>query len=299
MEGLTRLVTESLARHGFDRPLDYRRLHWSRWFRCDSHHSLLFVPSKPGVFAIAEEVLDLGTPHSCRDGRLGRPANTSGTSREARAGHVGERPSALVQRHAPRKPRAGRRKPLTPPAACSPSPSSSKTTTWPSSSTACSRTAARFADMRAPAWPPDATSSASSSSKTRPSAAASAAPSINGWSPPPRNRHRHRPPFRHLPGAHPQTEYVPPTHDRQNQSLRRCKDGHAHRSPTSATTTFQNQPEARYAAPAATPSSVPAARFRCRHQYSLSDPPPLRFLTGRAGDASDLQTLTPRGRAAL
>jgi len=60
MEGLTRLVTESLARHGFDRPLDYRRLQWSRWFRCDSHHSLLFVPSKPGVFAVAEEILDLG-----------------------------------------------------------------------------------------------------------------------------------------------------------------------------------------------------------------------------------------------
>jgi hypothetical protein len=67
MEGLTRLVTESLARHGFDRPLDYRRLHWSRWFRCDSPHSLLFVPSKPGVFAVAEEVLDfsghVGTAH--------------------------------------------------------------------------------------------------------------------------------------------------------------------------------------------------------------------------------------------
>jgi hypothetical protein len=61
MEGLTRLVAESLARHGFDRPLDYRRLQWSRWFRCDSHHSLLCVPSKPGVFAVAEEVLDLGT----------------------------------------------------------------------------------------------------------------------------------------------------------------------------------------------------------------------------------------------
>jgi hypothetical protein len=56
MEGLTRLVSESLARHGFDRPLDYRRLQWSRWFPCDSHHSLLFVPSKPGVFALAEEV---------------------------------------------------------------------------------------------------------------------------------------------------------------------------------------------------------------------------------------------------
>ena len=56
MEALTRLVTESLVRHGFDRPLDYRRLHWSRWFRCESVHSLLFVPSKPGVFALAEEI---------------------------------------------------------------------------------------------------------------------------------------------------------------------------------------------------------------------------------------------------
>jgi hypothetical protein len=60
MEGLTRLVSESLARHGFDRPLDYRRLHWSRWFRCESHHSLLQVPSKPGVFALAAEVMDFG-----------------------------------------------------------------------------------------------------------------------------------------------------------------------------------------------------------------------------------------------
>ena len=57
MEGLSRLVTESLARHGFDRPVDYRRLHWSRWFRCDSPHSLLFVPSKPGIFVLAEEII--------------------------------------------------------------------------------------------------------------------------------------------------------------------------------------------------------------------------------------------------
>jgi len=63
MEGLTRLVSESMARHGFDRPLDYRRLHWSRWFRCESLHSLLFVPSKPGVFALAEEIMDLGDAH--------------------------------------------------------------------------------------------------------------------------------------------------------------------------------------------------------------------------------------------
>ena len=59
MEGLSRLVAESLARHGFDRPLDYRRLHWSRWFRCESLHSLLVVPSRPGVFALAEEIADL------------------------------------------------------------------------------------------------------------------------------------------------------------------------------------------------------------------------------------------------
>jgi len=58
MEGIARIVSESLARHGFDRPLDYRRLRWSRWFRCESHHSLLVVPSKPGVFALAEEIVD-------------------------------------------------------------------------------------------------------------------------------------------------------------------------------------------------------------------------------------------------
>ena len=59
MEGLTRLVADSLARHGFDRPVDFRRLQWSRWFHCDSQHSLLYVPSKPGVFALAEEVMSV------------------------------------------------------------------------------------------------------------------------------------------------------------------------------------------------------------------------------------------------
>ncbi len=68
MEALTRLVADSLARHGFDRPVDFRRLQWSRWFRCDSHHSLLHVPSKPGVFALAEEILSSG------DDRVGTDA---------------------------------------------------------------------------------------------------------------------------------------------------------------------------------------------------------------------------------
>ena len=61
LEAITRLVADSLARHGFDRPVDPRRLQWSRWFRCDSTHSLFVVPSKPGIFALAEEVMDLGS----------------------------------------------------------------------------------------------------------------------------------------------------------------------------------------------------------------------------------------------
>ncbi|HYM76427.1 MAG TPA: hypothetical protein VE377_10660 [Candidatus Dormibacteraeota bacterium] len=67
METLNRLVTESLARHGFDRPVDYRRLQWSRWFRCESPHSLLLVPSKPGVFALAEEIMNLGSSNASTD----------------------------------------------------------------------------------------------------------------------------------------------------------------------------------------------------------------------------------------
>jgi hypothetical protein len=77
MESLTRLVSESLARHGFDRPLDYRRLHWSRWFRCESHRSLLSVPSKPGVFAVAEEIMNVGTAAiSCPAEQSSAPART-------------------------------------------------------------------------------------------------------------------------------------------------------------------------------------------------------------------------------
>jgi hypothetical protein len=74
MEAITRLVADSLARHGLDRPIDPRRLQWSRWSRCDSPHSLLVVPSKPGIFALAEEIMDLG------------PSNTVATE-TAREGH--------------------------------------------------------------------------------------------------------------------------------------------------------------------------------------------------------------------
>ena len=88
MEAITRLVADSLARHGLDRPVDPRRLQWSRWFRCDSTHSLLVVPSKPGIFALAEEIMDLG------------PDNTLGTSKThvgtAALGCPGEQISAAV-----------------------------------------------------------------------------------------------------------------------------------------------------------------------------------------------------------
>ena len=57
MEDLTRLVAQSMARHGMDTPVDHRRLQWSKWFRCESSFDLLMVPSKPGLFALAEELV--------------------------------------------------------------------------------------------------------------------------------------------------------------------------------------------------------------------------------------------------
>ncbi len=60
MEGLAQLVSESMARHGVDCSLDYRRLHWSRWFPCLGTSVLNLVPSLPGILAIAEEVIAPG-----------------------------------------------------------------------------------------------------------------------------------------------------------------------------------------------------------------------------------------------
>jgi hypothetical protein len=111
MESLTRLVSESLARHGFDRPLDYRRLSWSGWFRCESHHSLLVVPSKPGVFAVAEEIMDLGTttthvataakPALSEVAGAVRPSEASGpvwsSEAESRKPEAGKRMLAVTQ----------------------------------------------------------------------------------------------------------------------------------------------------------------------------------------------------------
>ncbi len=70
MEDLTRMVAESLARHGFVAALDHRRLEWSRWFRCESSFSLLQVPSAAGLYALAEEVLAPGELPSANGKRL-------------------------------------------------------------------------------------------------------------------------------------------------------------------------------------------------------------------------------------
>jgi hypothetical protein len=112
METLNRLVTDSLARHGFDRPMDPRRLQWSRWFRCDSSHSLLVVPSKPGIFAIAEEIMDFapGTAHvgtaplGCLAEQSSAPAFSATTleERKTREGYDFSFEPALSKRSAPK-----------------------------------------------------------------------------------------------------------------------------------------------------------------------------------------------------
>lgn len=41
-------------------------MNWSRWFHCESSFELLLVPSQPGVFALAEEVVQATGPQSRR-----------------------------------------------------------------------------------------------------------------------------------------------------------------------------------------------------------------------------------------
>lgn len=41
-------------------------MNWSRWFRCESSFELLLVPNQPGVFALAEEVVQATGPNARR-----------------------------------------------------------------------------------------------------------------------------------------------------------------------------------------------------------------------------------------
>jgi hypothetical protein len=70
MEGLSLLVGESLARHGFTANFDHRRLQWSGWFRCASGFSVALLPSKPGIYALAEEVLAPGATSAAAGKRM-------------------------------------------------------------------------------------------------------------------------------------------------------------------------------------------------------------------------------------
>ena len=56
MEGITQLVSESLARNGVQPRFDHLRLQWSRWFPCQSSFDVLLVPAKPGLFALGDEI---------------------------------------------------------------------------------------------------------------------------------------------------------------------------------------------------------------------------------------------------
>ena len=57
MVNISQIVDESLARLGVEPTFDHLRLQWSRWFRCDSSFSVLLAPAKPGIFAIADEII--------------------------------------------------------------------------------------------------------------------------------------------------------------------------------------------------------------------------------------------------
>lgn len=41
-------------------------MNWSRWFRCESSFGLLLVPSQPGIYALAEEMVQPSGPYSRR-----------------------------------------------------------------------------------------------------------------------------------------------------------------------------------------------------------------------------------------
>jgi len=68
MVGLEQLVDDSLVRHGVSANLDPGRLQWSGWFDCEDRLNILCAPPKPGLFALAEEIVGPGQ-FPCADGK--------------------------------------------------------------------------------------------------------------------------------------------------------------------------------------------------------------------------------------
>jgi len=60
MVDLAQLVNDSLRRHGVEASFDPGRVQWSKWFRIEDSFSVLLAPSKPGLFALAEELIAPG-----------------------------------------------------------------------------------------------------------------------------------------------------------------------------------------------------------------------------------------------
>jgi hypothetical protein len=44
----------------------FMEMNWSRWFRCESSFGLLLVPAQPGIFALAEEIVQPAGPYARR-----------------------------------------------------------------------------------------------------------------------------------------------------------------------------------------------------------------------------------------
>jgi hypothetical protein len=66
MEGLVRLVAESLERHGMHMPPE--RIEWSAWMQLESR-LCLSAPSQPGLFVIAERVFSHGLAPNAPNGQ--------------------------------------------------------------------------------------------------------------------------------------------------------------------------------------------------------------------------------------
>jgi hypothetical protein len=59
----TKLPPAEAARRRFGVNME---MNWSRWFRCESSFGLLLVPAQPGIFALADEIVQPAGPYSRR-----------------------------------------------------------------------------------------------------------------------------------------------------------------------------------------------------------------------------------------
>jgi hypothetical protein len=80
-EPTARPPAESSAQPGAERV----SLNWSKWFRCETSFSLLLVPDKAGIYAVAEEVLAPGESASTGGKRLLAVVQFAETDNLARA----------------------------------------------------------------------------------------------------------------------------------------------------------------------------------------------------------------------